>query len=484
MVILVVFQPVFIPTIYAASSWSGESWEGDSWSGDDWSGQSWDGSNLKWKGVDWSGKSWTENSWEGSPWLEDGGWDGVHWEGSPWFGDDFTGNPYAGNPWLGSDFSGNPYTGNPWAGSGFSGNPYAGNPWAGSGFSGNPYTGNPWAGTNFTGNPYTGNAWLGNDYVGNSWIGQNFSGNSYDGTAWLYPGFHGNAYLGNTWELGGFTGEETSSDSSFIGDPHNATEPFYNTDQFDGKNFLIDKITFGTIEQIDGMVMNSNDYDNRNISRFITDLIVSNSKLHLGSHTFFDVYDLGVGMSGYENYIRNENMKRAQSEVDATSSETVLQVNQVTKNSIVSKYGAILKDSSSIVARNLDASNHSNTWGKMGALSKFNSVTSAINAGVSAYKTGMSVGNSIHIQKNEESNSETTATVAEIGTHIGETIMNAAKVAFVVPGGRAVGAGLLIAGAGIFVISKGAQVISNNTARIREAAKKLSRKLFKFFRRA
>ncbi|MEC5424939.1 hypothetical protein QGM71_15740 [Virgibacillus sp. C22-A2] len=462
-------QPVLVPTVYAVESWSGNPWSGDSWSGDPW-----DGSDLQWEGSPWSGDPWSK---EGSD--ADIGWEGYDWESQPWYlegwsKEGFQGESGSGNPWTQPGFQGESGSGNPWTQPGFQGESGSGNPWTQPGFQGESGSGNPWTQPGFQGEGGSGNAW---NQPG-------FQGEGGSGNAWNQPGFQGEGGLGYAWQYPGFSGNPYSADPG--SGTYTPPDRFYSSDGYKGTKFVIDTVINGTANFVnDGL---DGGFSHDKTSLHLTNLFVSGAKLHLGDSQFFDVYDMGkTGKTGFDKVKQLETLRQgsyALSSALQTSGDGIRKASNVSNISKTTEFAAktkqyvsMIKDSASQVYKSTDISKVAGTWSNMGALSKFNFVTSGINAGVSAYKTGASVGDAIQTFNSNASGADKTAAVANIGSNLGETIMSAGGVAAAIPGGQALGAGLVAAGAGIFVVSKGVSLIARNwQGDVKSTAKEIGKK--------
>ncbi|WP_217589286.1 hypothetical protein [Lentibacillus saliphilus] len=438
--LFIVFQPVMIPVAYAVESWTGDSWKGESWEG-----ESWDGSDLKWQGESWSEDGWTGDAWEGEGTDGSGttigeGWNGYDWESQPWYMRGWNGGSgFNGESWQLDGWNGNGHVGNDWRFPGWTSAAYKGDAWTESGFNGQGYQGNPWSQSGFNGNSYTGNPWL----------DRGFSGEGSSGNPWSSSGGAG-AFT----ELNGYT----------------PPERFYDSGEFKETKFVFDKLAVGTANFVtDGL---NEGFSFGKTGWHLGDLLVSGAKLHTGDHVFYDVHDLtSKGKTIYDKSKAIENMRRADVAREITTS-SAFRTNQISNASKFHQYGSIIKDSAGQLAQNMDVAKVASTWNNMGALSKFNFVTSGVNAGISAYKTGASITDAVQTFNSDASASDKTAAVATVGTNLGDTLMSAGAVASVVPGGQAVGAGLVAAGAGIYVVSKGVELVAKNSDKIASAAKK------------
>ncbi|SET34431.1 hypothetical protein SAMN05216389_10981 [Oceanobacillus limi] len=410
-IFIITFMPVLTPTVYAVESWSGDPWSGNPWTGDPW-----DGSDLEWSGDPWSGNETEGDSWTSEPWYLEG-----------WNGD-----PYTGNPWLDQGWNGNPYAGNPWLNQGWNGNPYAGNPWLDQGWNGSPYAGNPWLNQGWNGNPYSGSPYAGNPYQGNPWQDQGFNGNPYLGNAWNNPYFQGN----NTEFSAGSNGYEAPS-------------RFYDSTGFKTAEYVLKDVVNGSVNWLNDGINYSVALDKGlnppgyGAGRYFTDLLFNSFRIGYGDSGFFDAYDLTTksldGISAYNDFKAATNW----SSLSNTAGN-------------LRSYGDTI----------------TNAAGKMGALSKFNLATAAIGTVTSSFKTVDSFVDSYKTLQSDASGAEKTAAVAKSGENLGEFLMNSGAVASFIPGGQAVGAGMVAVGAGVWVVSKGVNIVAKNWDGIKSKAKK------------
>ncbi|MUV39198.1 hypothetical protein JNUCC1_03071 [Lentibacillus sp. JNUCC-1] len=439
-VLFIVFQPVMVPVSHAVESWTGDPWKGDSWEGD-----SWDGSNFKWEGDSWSEDGWTGDATEGTEAANGEGWNGQKWESQPWYmrgwngGNGFTGDSWQENGWN-SDGS---HTGDNWSYPGWAGAASKGDGWNESGFQGS----NPWNQNGYQG----GDPWSEGGYAGDPFSNQGFAGAGYSGGAWQEAGSSG---------AGAFSGP----------DGYTPPERFYDSNEFKETKFVTDKLITGTANFVhEGL---NDGFSSEKTGLHLTDLFVSGAKLQTGDHWAYDMYDMtSTAKDGYDKVSKLESLRKAEVVREITT-RSAFRANQISNTSKVQQYASIIKDSAGQVSRNMDISNVSGTWSKMGALSKFNFVTSGVNAGISAYKTGASFSDAVNTFNSDATGTEKTVAAAKVGTNFGETLMSAGGVAAAVPGGQAVGAGLAAAGAGVFVVSKGVELVAKNKEKIAATAKK------------
>ncbi|MEN2767527.1 hypothetical protein [Ornithinibacillus xuwenensis] len=436
-IIVLTFLPVMTPTAYAVESWSGDPWEGNPWSGDPW-----DGSELEWSGDSWNSEGWKGSKWNGTNWSQ-GGWNSSGFDGNDWKQQGWSSPYFQGDSWIQQDWNGSDFEGNSWTTNGWNGQQFEGSPWANSGWSMYGYNGTPWSSS----------GWTGNDILGSPWSNSGWKGEGSEGNPWLIPGFNGTPGTGT---------EVITSDPT---DPSfKPGEQFYDTDEFKATKYVWDSVVNGVVDfdpnRPGGLSPN-----------YVRSVFADSIKLQYGNHVAFDLYDIGdKGYSAYDSYSKLEGFRQAAFNTNAASlTNNAYQVSTASK---FAQYGGLIKDSARTVWNNMDIANVSSTWGSMGAISKLNFVASGVNAGLSAYKTGVSVSNAVNTWQSTTDGSERTAAIADVGANLGETLMSAGGVAAAIPGGQAVGAGLIVVGGGLYVVSKTTQVVAKNWDKIAGATKK------------
>ncbi|GGK08634.1 hypothetical protein GCM10007063_33810 [Lentibacillus kapialis] len=396
-------QPVFIPTVYAVESWTGDPWEGDTWNGD-----AWDGYDLKWKGNTWQGDTWTGDSWNGDGSDGSNSWKGQNWNGIPWYLRGWSQDGMTGNPWYNDSFNGNRTTGSPWKQPGFGYGPGG-----------------------------TGDSWSDDGYIGNGtpdapWVQLGFS-NGLSGLAnpWLMPGYNSNGTNG-----GSFDGNGAKDDPSSLEDFPSLPQ------EYDVGKYVVKDIMMGQVNLAGNLQTYQNMQNlgyNTKMSyggRFSSSLFMNGLKLGVGDNVVFGAYDTythvsdGIGGVKDYNYIRN-----AQKTTDTA--------------------GDLASASSKISGKTPPAAS-------VGALSKFNVAAAAVGTGISAFETGFKSAKAVDVWTSDASGADKTSAVADAGASAGNTLMNAGVVATAIPGGQAVGAGMVAVGAGIWAVSKGAKFVADN----------------------
>ncbi|WP_067724809.1 hypothetical protein [Oceanobacillus damuensis] len=397
--IFLVFQPILLPTVYAV-----EAWQGNSWTGNSWTGESWDGNDLKWEGNSWQGNTWTGNSWQGNSWTEDS-WQGEpgrneeSWDGSTWNQSGFSGEQYQGQPWLAPGFQGYEYQGGPWTNSGFTGDGYQGNPFSTPGFQQNGYQQGPLLAQPGTQFP---------GVMGYPWAQQGFS--NYDSTA------------------------NTTSDRD---QPIPDLPKGYDIGKYIVKDVVLGQVNYvGDVLTYENMTSLGYDAKMNYGGSLYKGLLLNGIKLSINDKTLFDIYDTGThiadGYSAVQDY------------------QTARNLSNITTS------GSALADAANTV------SNVTPSAGAVGAISKLNIGAAAIGTGIAAFETGYKTGQAYNVLTSDASGAEKTSAVADATGSLGDTLMNAGVVASAIPGGQAVGAGMVAVGAGIWVVSKGVKLFAEN----------------------
>ncbi|MBM7715935.1 hypothetical protein JOC94_002946 [Bacillus thermophilus] len=378
-------------------------WTGDPWKGDTWEGDTWEGDS--WEGDSWEGDTWEGDTWEGDT------WEGDSWEGDTWEGKSWNQGPGEGvSDWNGSEFNGNPwnapgYNGNPWNAPG-----YNGNPWNAPGYNGNPwnapgYNGNPWNAPGYNGNP-----WNAPGYNGNPW-----NAPGYNGNPWNTPG-----YNGSPWNAPGNSGGGASTNSPTA---------------YDVTKYIANDVVGGQVSMI-GSYTSGGSGGFGAAGGYMTGMLLNGVKMGMGERTPWyvnaasdakDFYDKGKGV------------------YDAGSTLHQLRTG--------GSFG-------STVARGA-----STTAPAIGAVSKLSAVGAGISAGFSAVDTAINTKKAIDVWNSNASGAEKTAATADATASFGETLFNAGMVSSAIPGGQAVGAGLMVAGGVVWGASKVTKFFADGTAK-------------------
>lgn len=407
---IILFQTFAFP-VAAAQPWSGKSWEGDSWEGDSWQGDTWEGDTWggdSWTNDSWEGKTWNGNSWESNSWNQHPGQGGNSWSGSDFNGRDFNGSDFNGSDFNGSDFSGSDFNGSDFNGTDFNGSNFNGNPWNNPG-----YNGNPW---NAPGNN-GGNPWDHPGYNGSPWSP---SGPGGGGGAGAIPGFNGSPINPGMPLLPG-------GDFSTVSPPKPTA--------YDITKMVGNDVIAGQIKMI-GAYTEQGATGFGTSGNFMTGLFINGVKTGLGgdkapwyAHAAADgktAYDMGKG--AFEAGKTLSNLQR----------------------------GTQLGD---VAARG------ASTMNTVGSISKFSAVGAGISAGFTAYDTGVNTLKAIDTWKSDASTGQKVAATADATASFGETLFNVGAVASAVPGGQALGAGLMIAGGVVWGASKVTKFFADGSAK-------------------
>ncbi|GAA0588683.1 hypothetical protein GCM10009001_00700 [Virgibacillus siamensis] len=402
-ILFVIFQSVLTPISYAVGPWEGNTWEGNPWEG-----EAWKGNDVRWSGDSWTGDTWQGNSWDG---------DSLLWSGNPWEGKSWQDNGTNGNGTNGSETEGNGTSGN-----GTNGNGTEGNGTNGSGTNGNGTAGN---GTNGSGTN-------GNGTAGNGTNGNGTNGNGTEGSGTNGSGTNGNGTAGDGTNGNGTNSNGTNNDVGLEEYPKLPQE--YNV----GKYILNDVVMgqaklvgdFQTYQNLKDLGYNPKfNYG----GRFYSNILMNGVKLGVGNNAINSMYDtythVADGVKGVQDF------------------RTARQFASTT-------------DTLSDAARTAD--NFTPPAASVGALSKLNVAAAVVGTGVSAFETGYKGAKAYDVLTSDASGAEKTSAVADATASLGNTLMNAGVVTSAIPGGQAIGAGMVAVGAGVWVVSKGVKLFADN----------------------
>ncbi|WP_175615258.1 hypothetical protein [Piscibacillus halophilus] len=332
-------------------------------------------------------------------------------------------------------------------------------PWSGDSWEGNPWEGTPWDGSSLE--------WEGETWQGDPWESEGSKGSE--------TSVHGNY----DWAIdpryleGGAVGDQFGYDG-YLGSPDlrpalnvpvdgidvtpsdnfgSSTESFYEADAFKSAHFATNSLN--NIANLSDP--NPFGFDgNLSLGKVTNNIVLNSSKLLLGDNdTAVSIYD--TGSNGYEMYNSVKELKGLASDYANTGESFSRQSNR----NIFKTYTSLLKDSGSKLLNNTDILKAKNTWSNMGALTKFNAGLAGLNSFVSAYKTGESISAFMNLSENAPGTVKT-ATGADIGANVGETIVSAGGFVMAIPGGQVLGLGVSALGAGIYAASKGVKLFANN----------------------
>ena len=397
---------------------AGASWSGTSWKGDAWKGDSWTGDAWNAEGFSWEGEAWDP----GKGWIQDG------WEQDGW-----TQEGYTQDGWTGDGISGiDPATGQPWTGDKVNGiDPATGQPWTGNGINGiNPATGQPWIGNGNNGiNPAT----------GQPWAGQNGSGiNPATGLPWIGIGSPG-------------AGLSISASGA-------ATSDEFDINPYDISKYVMNDLIVGQVNMTKDIASGEFSFKRPND---IYGLVLNGFKLGLGDNRALVNIDDAYGM--------------ANAGVDGAAAIKTLWGSSFAATGNLSGYRSLAASQVSSYTSSLRP--------PMSMLSKVNVAAASVGTVFSAIDTFKNTGKAIEVYQNDNSTGAAkTVAVSEATASLGEVLMNGGAVAAAIPGGQAIGAGLIIAGAGTFAISKGVKLVVSNWGSIKRGAGKAGRKIGSLFK--
>ena len=428
-IMFVLFQSFLVPL--AGASWSGTAWKGDAWKGDSWSGDAWNAEGFSWEGEAWDpGKGWIQDGWEQDGWTQEG------YTQDGWTGDGISGiDPVTGQPWTGDKVNGiDPATGQPWTGDEVNGiDPATGQPWTGNGINGiNPATGQPWIGNGNNGiNPAT----------GQPWAGQNGSGvNPATGLPWVGIGSPG---AGLSISQPGASGAAESDELDI--------------NPYDISKYVMKDLIAGQVNMTKDIASGDFSFSRPND---IYGLVLNGLKLGMGDNrALVNIYD-AYGM--------------ADAGVDGVDAIKALMQYRSMSQTAINTYTSLSEPVSSIVSTASPA---------MSVLSKLSVATASVGTVFTAIDTVKNTGKAIEVFQNDNSTgSARTVAVTEATASLGEVLMNGGAIAAAIPGGQAIGAGLILAGAGTFFVSKGVKLAVSNWGSIKKYAGSARKKAGLFFK--
>ncbi|WP_088102668.1 hypothetical protein [Halalkalibacter urbisdiaboli] len=353
---------------------------------------------------------WSGNSWEGQSWQ------GNSWQGTPWEGHSWTGTPWQGESWSGSQWSSESWQGNQWNGNRFSSESWQGNQWNNPNWQGSPWMNQPSLGQSWDGNTFNGNGWDNSFWQGNPWNGNYAQGNPWNQNSGNGTPWQGIAGTGSAFTANEFTPPFADAGYFELSAPNN----LYDWQKFLGKDILTGVIS----------VVDSDNYTHGQIGRSI---LYSSMKLVTGQNNdavkgTFDVISTGKNLAEgtrraneLMNYLKPELLQRG-AVFSRSAAEATTQVGTAFK--AVSRLGA--------------------------AGAAIGTVFSAVDT-INNFREGK--------------------TLETIGS-FGDTLMGAGTVALAIPGGQAIGAGLVATGA-LLSAGAGAVKLWRNRKKIINDGKKI-----------
>ncbi|WP_077327791.1 hypothetical protein [Virgibacillus siamensis] len=365
-----------------------------------------------------------------------GPWEGDTWEGNPWEGDSWEGND---TQWSGDTWSGDTWEGNSWDGDSllWSGNPWEGKSWEGNSTNGNGTDGNGTEGNVTDGNGTDGNGTEGNVTDGNGTDGDGTEGNVTDGNGTDSDGAEGNVTDGNETEGNGAkeNGTPGNGTDNDVGLEEYSKLPY----EYNVGKYIVNDVVMGQAKLMGDyqtyMKMKDLGYNPKfNYGgRFYSNILMNGVKLGVGNNAINSMYDtythVADGVKGVQDF------------------RTARQFASTT-------------DTLADAARTAD--NFTPPAASVGALSKLNVAAAVVGTGVSAFETGYKGAKAYDVLTSDASGAEKTSAVADATASLGNTLMNAGVVASAIPGGQAIGAGMVAVGAGVWVVSKGVKLFADN----------------------
>ncbi|KIL53670.1 hypothetical protein KP77_01650 [Jeotgalibacillus alimentarius] len=402
MILFIVTQSFFYSYSLAVTPWNGNTWSGNTWSGNTWSGQTWEGSTWeghKWKGSSFEETSWTSESWEFYFDLEGG----------------YTSEPlqidrdaWQGPPWKIPAWAISP------AGSGdlISGTP--GMPPAGS--STNPYIGGTMNGPVISQNPLLNPA----PSAGGDPLFSNQGPYLQDS---LFP------YL--PVNPGTITSATADSQGVDENDPP--------TLGYEANKYIFNGIIKGNVDLVSSVYLKGDNFRFSDTMNLRKAAVMGGLKLGFKDNGLVNFTDDALAVKGAIDQGKLA-MKAYRSGDTLTEAAASL-----------ARTGQVFEQGSNVLQ---SATN-------LGAVTKLNAVSGGI---------GVVYGVADTVQKwqaygdlsSTATSSDKIAAGAEVGSAVGETLMNAGFVAAAIPGGQTAAPILLGIGAGVFIASKTTKYIASN----------------------
>lgn len=339
----------------------------------------------------------------------------------PWEGNTWEGNPWEGDSWDGNDVK--------WSGDTWQGDSWEGNAWDSESalWSGNPWEGNSWDGTETNGSGTNGNGTNGNGTDGSGTNGNGTNGNGTNGSDTNGNGTNGNGTNGSGTVSNGTNGEGSAEEYPKLPNEYNVGKYIVN-DVIMGQAKLIGD--FQTYQNMKDLGHNTKfNYG----GRFYSNILMNGVKLGVGNNAINSMYDtythVADGVKGVQDF---RNARQFASMADSAQ----------------------------------DLANMGNNFtpppASVGALSKLNVAAAVVGTGVSAFETGYKGAKAYDVVTSDASGAEKTSAVADATASLGNTLMNAGVVTSAIPGGQAIGAGMVAVGAGVWVVSKGVKLFADN----------------------
>lgn len=382
----------------------------------------------------WTGNTWSGDTWSGDTWSGDT-WEGTPWEGNTWSGDTWSGNGTNGESWQGDGTDGSGTNGNGTSGDGTAGDGTSGNGTNGDGTGGNGTSGNGTSGNGTSGNGTSGDGTGSNGTSGN---GTDGSGTNSDGTSG--NGTTGDGTSGNGSSGDGSTGNGTSGNA---GNDYSKTPTPYEVAKYIGNDVILGQVQLAA----DSYAPDAVDSMGGNTSSFLRSTLFNGLKLGINSPILDFASDVSDGVDVYQD---------AKGAISTLTSGTNIATNTTAAGSMMN--GAAQAGSSA-----------------MGALGKLNVATAAVGTVLGVVDTSMNIGKAFDVFGDDNTTAvERTVAVTDATESLGSTLMSAGGVAAAIPGGQAIGAGLVVAGAAIWGASKLTSYVAKNWDGIKNTASKVS----------
>ena len=364
-----------------------------------------------WTGNPWTGDTWTGDSWEGKTWTGDS------WEGESWEGDGTTGDGTSGDGTTGDGTGGDGTTGDGTGGDGTTGDGTSGDGTTGDGTSGDGTTGDGTSGEGTTGDGTGGDGTTGDGTGGNGTTGDGTGGN-------------------------GTTGDGTGGDVTSGNGPS-----FTGPDGFEVFNYVAKDVILGQVSLAGDSLTSSSGEMGRGSAFFLSGVLLNGLKLGIDSPILEGISDANDAAAN--GFTAAQSINTIQSARTASQAATV---------------GGAVGGA---------ATAGSAAMGALGKLNVVAAVGGTVLGGIDTYQKTFGEGGAIDtFNDSSVSGADKTVAVTDATASLGSTLMSAGVVAAAIPGGQAIGAGIVVAGAALWGASKLTGYVAKNWGSIKGAASK------------
>ncbi|WP_135505690.1 hypothetical protein [Planococcus koreensis] len=313
-------------------------------------------------------------------------------------------------------------------------------------WSGNSWTGDTWSGDTWEGTPWQGNTWTGDTWQGDTWQGDGTSGDGTSGDGTSGDGTSGDGTSGDGTSGDGTSGDSTSGD----GTDGTATDANEGPTGYEVFNYIGKDVLLGQVELVGESMTDGGSGMAGSAMKYLASSVLLNG-LKLGVNNPV-VETVTFGIDAYDK------------------GETVVAAVQGARTATqASAAGATAMQGAAVAAP------------AMGALGKLNVATAAAGVVFGTVETfGEVFGEGGAYDTWHDSNAsgaKKTAEISDATASFGSTLMSAGVVAAAIPGGQALGVGLVIGGAALWGVSKLTGYVANNWTGIKSTASKVGSKI-------